>query len=183
MSVKDILAFVLSRAGLKLEVISQSSVITSFYPDFTISPNARGNTVIARLLSFVPDVLFIEGSYAYLVNPLAEDASVYSYGLAHPILEGRYHKAAWALNRIQVEGYDSGADAAIITDSFSWDEIARVYDRFRQLYDRNIGTVAEAKERGAACLREAEIESAGGLIRVPRHRPVPLSKLRGSLKG
>ncbi len=167
MSVKDILAFVLARAGLKLGVISQSSVITSYYPDFTISPNARGNTVIARLLSFVPDVLFIEGSYAYLVNPLAEDASVYSYGLSHPILEGRYQKAAWMLNRVKVEGYDSGAGAAIIADSFSWDEIDRIYDRFRQLYDRNIDTVAKAKERGAACLREAEIESASGLIRVP----------------
>ncbi len=167
MSTKDILAFVLARAGLKLEVISQSSVITSFYPDFTISPNARGNTVIARLLSFVPDVLFIEGSYAFLVNPLAEDASVYSYGLSHPILEGRYQKAAWMLNRVQVEGYDSGADAAIITDSFSWDEIDRVYDKFRRLYDRNIDTVAKAEARGAAYLREAEIESASGLIRVP----------------
>ncbi len=167
MSVKDILAFVLSRAGLKLEVISQSSVITSYYPDFTISPNAKGNTVTSRLLSFVPDVLFIEGSYAFLINPLAGDASVYSYGSFHPIFEGSYQKAAWTLNRVQVEGYDSGAGAAIITDSFSWDEIDRVYDRFRQLYDRNIDTVTKAEERGAAYLREAEIESASGLIRVP----------------
>ena len=167
MSVKDILAFVLARAGLKLEVISQSSVITSFYPDFTISPDARGDTAIARLLSFVPDVLFIEGSYAYLVNPLAADVSVYAYGSSHPILEGRYQKAVWALNRVQVEGYDSGAGATIIADSFGWDEIDRVYDKFRQLYDRNIDTVAKAEAMGAAYLREAEISSASGSIRVP----------------
>lgn len=42
MSVRDILAFVLARVGLKLEVRSQSSVISSYYPDFTIHPRKPG---------------------------------------------------------------------------------------------------------------------------------------------
>ena len=174
MSVKDILAFVLARVGLKLEVLSQSSVITSYYPDFTISPNTRGNTVIGRLMSFVPDVVFIEGYKACLVNPLAEDTSVYSYAgpqsegaTTHPILEGRYRLGALKFNRIQVEGYDSGTDSAIITDSFNWDEIDRAYDRFQRLEDRNINSVSQAQARGEAHLRKAEIESADGLIRIP----------------
>ena len=33
--------------------------------------------------------------------------------------------------------------------------------------DRNIDTVAKAEQRGEAYLREAEIESAGGTIRIP----------------
>ena len=69
MSVKDIIAFVMARVGLKLEVKSQSSVITGFYTDFTIHRNNRGETVIARLMSFVPDMLFIEGNRAYIINP------------------------------------------------------------------------------------------------------------------
>jgi hypothetical protein len=166
-SVKDILAFIMARAGLKLETISQSSAITSYYPDFTISPNTSGTTAINRLLSFVPDVLFIEGDKACLINPLAEDASVYAYGSDHPILEGRYHVGSLQYNRIQVEGYDSGSESPIIADRFNWDEIDRVYDRLKHLEDRNIDTVNKAQSRGEAHLRKAEIESADGLIRIP----------------
>ncbi len=164
MSVKDILTFVLARAGLKLEVKSQSSVITSFYPDFTIGPNHSGEMVIQKLLFFVPDVLFIEGSRAYIVNPLSSDSSVYSYGVEHQILDGRYRQGAWELNRVQVEGYDTGSDEPIVVDSFAWGEIDRLYDRLRQLEDMNIDTVAGAQQRGEAYLREAEIESADGTI-------------------
>ena len=174
MCVKDILTSILARAGLKLEVVSQSSVITGFYPDFTISPQTGGSAVVSRLMSLVPDVLFIEGNKAYLVNPLDTDASVYSYATPqyeataiHPILEGQYKIGALELNRIQVEGYDSGSDSPIITDSFNWDEVDRVYDRFAKLEDRNIGSVSQAQARGEAYLREAEIESADGLIRIP----------------
>jgi len=167
MNVKDILAFVLARAGLKLEVRSQSSVITSFYPDFTVGPNDRGETVIQKLLFFVPDVLFIEGSKAYIVNPLSSESSIYSYGGEHQILDGRYRQGAWELNRVQVEGYDTGSDEPIVVDSFAWGEIDRLYDRLKQLGDRNIDTVARAQQRGEAYLREAEIESASGTILVP----------------
>jgi len=167
MSVKDMLAFVLARVGLRLEVKSQSSVITSYYPDFTIHPNHRGDTVIRRLLSFVPDVLVLEGSIAYLVNPQSGDSSVYSYGSAHPVVEGTYRQGAWQLNRLQVEGYDAGEDAPVIVDSFDWGEIARHYDRLSRLEDRNIDSVSGVEQRGEAYLRHAEIESAGGTIRIP----------------
>jgi len=158
---------VLARVGLKLEVKSQSSVITSYYPDFTIHPNNRGETVISRLLSFVPDVLFIEGNKAYLVNPQSYNSSVYAYGSAHPVIEGNYRKGAWKLNRLQVEGYDPDSGETIIADSFTWSEIAHHYDRLSQVEDRNIGTVSKAEQRGEAYLRQAEIESDGGTIRVP----------------
>jgi len=167
MTVKQILEFVLARVGLKLEVKSQSSVITSYYPDFTIHPGNSSDIIIRRLLSFVPDVLFLEGNKAYVVNPQSSDSSVYSYGQAHVILEGRYRNEAWELNRIQVEGYDSSGGEPIIVDSFSWGQIDRLYDRLRQVEDQNIDTVAQAEQRGEAYLREAEIESEGGTILVP----------------
>ena len=167
MNVKQILEFVLSRVGLKLEVKSQSSVITSFYPDFTINPNNQGEMVIKKLLSFVPDVLFIEGARGYLINPLDTDNSVYSYGSAHSISEGRYRQGAQTISRVQVEGYDPVTEEAIVVDSFAWDEIDKLYDRLRQLEDKNIDTVAKAQARGEAYLREAEIESASGMLRMP----------------
>ncbi len=167
MNVKDILAFVLARVGLKLEVKSQSSMITGFYPDFAIHPNNQGKTVITRLLSFVPDVLFIEGDRAYVVNPLSSDSSVYSYGSDHPIFEGSYRNGTLKFNRVQVEGYDPVGDAPVIVDSFDWSEVERLYDRLKQLEDRNINTAVKAQQRGEAYLRQAEIESAGGWIRIP----------------
>jgi hypothetical protein len=166
-SVKEILAFVLARVGLKLEAKSQSSVITSFYPDFTISPDNDGRAVVQRLLSFVPDVLFIEGSKAYIVNPLSSDSPVYSYGDEHRIWEGRYQQGARGLNWVKVEGYDAGSGELIIADSFAWDEIDRRYDRLERVDDRNLGTVAEAQQRGQAYLRQAEIVAIGGSILVP----------------
>lgn len=167
MSVKQILAFLLARAGLKLEVKSQSSVITSYYPDFTVHPNNEGSVVIMKLLSFIPDVLFIEGNMVYVVNPQSSDDSVYSYGLNHPIFEGKYRNGAWQLNRVQVEGYDPQADESVVVDSFSWTQIIRLHDKLSQVEDRNINTVAEAEQRGQAYLREAEIESVSGTIRIP----------------
>ena len=68
---------------------------------------------------------------------------------------------------MQVEGYDPTGDEPVIVDSFSWNQIAKLYDRLSQLEDRNIGTVAQAEERGEAYLREAEIESVSGAIHIP----------------
>ncbi|GAH01512.1 unnamed protein product, partial [marine sediment metagenome] len=115
----------------------------------------------------VPDVLFIEGNQGYLINPLDTDNSVYSYGSAHPIFEGRYRWGAQAISRVQVEGYDPISEEPIVVDSFAWDEIDTLYDRLRQLEDKNLDTVAKAQARGEAYLREAEIESASGKLRIP----------------
>ncbi len=167
MDVKQIIEFVLARVGLKLETLSQSSVITSYYPDFAIHTGNRGDTIIGKLLSFVPDVLFIEGNKACLVNPLSSDESVYAYGQAHALFESRYQYSAWKVNRIQVEGYDPTSAELLVVDSFSWGKIDKLYDRLKQLEDRNIDTVTKAEERGSAYLRHAEMESGRSNIRIP----------------
>ena len=134
---------------------------------FIIHPNNRGDAVLRKLLSFVPDAVFIEGNKAYIVNPQSSDSSAYSYGSSHPLLEGKYQRKGWGLNRVQVEGYDPTGDELIVVDSFSWAEITKLYDRLSQVEDRNIDTVAEAEQRGEAYLRQAEIESATSAIRIP----------------
>jgi len=166
-SVKEILAFILSRVGLKLEVKSQSAVIMGYYPDFTIHPGNRGNNIITRLLSFVPDIIFIEGSKAYLVCPLSSDVADYSYGEEHRILEGTYRWEGWGLNRVQVEGYDTQSGEMVLVDCFAWEQVDRPGERLKHLEDVNIDTVLKAELRGDAYLRHAEIESSGGAIRIP----------------
>ena len=112
-------------------------------------------------------MLFVEGNKVYIVNPLATDSSVYSYGQSHTVFEGRYRVGARQLNRVQVEGYDPVGEEMIVADSFAWDEINRLYDRLKQLEDTNIDTVTKAQRRGQAYLRESGIESAAGVIRIP----------------
>ncbi|MBN1177531.1 MAG: hypothetical protein JXA51_07620 [Dehalococcoidales bacterium] len=163
-SVREIIAVILARAGLKLETVTQSQMMTGFYPDFTVNPENSGKAVIQKLLSFVSDLVFIEGNTVYIVNPLSNDESVYSYGGEHRLYEGRYARGAMQVNRVQVEGYDSGL---VLADSFDWGAIDRLHDRLMQVEDRNIGAVTEARQRGQAVLRHAEIEAAGGAIIVP----------------
>jgi hypothetical protein len=160
-AVKEILAQILARSGLKLYTLSESTVITGFTPDFTIHPGDNGKAAINRLLSFVPDVLFMEGNNAYLVNPLAADAAVYSYGSDHVIFEGRYRTGAWQINRTRVEG------AGILAESFCWEEIQKRGDILALVEDLNMDVIAKAVDRAAAWLRKAEIESLSGFIRTP----------------
>jgi|WetSurMetagenome_2_1015567.scaffolds.fasta_scaffold02020_13 hypothetical protein len=167
MSVKQIIQFILGRAGLKVETKSQSSVITGFYPDFTIQPGNSGDTVVRKLLSMVPDVLFIEGDCVCLVNPQPSDAPVYAYGTGHVILEGRFRCNALTNNRVQVEGYDPDEEVSVVLDSFDWMDISRVYDRIISVIDINIASESQAQDRGISILRKQTCTNAAGYIRIP----------------
>jgi len=167
MSVKQILQFVLARVGLKLEVKSESSTINDFYPDFTIHPDDKGDLIITRLLSFVTDIIFIDGVKASLVNPQSSDSAVYSYGQSHIILQGKYHLNDWQNQQIRVEGYDTGSETPIIVDAFSWEQMECFYDKVMQITDRNISTIAAGQARGSAVLRKTQIESVSGMINIP----------------
>ena len=167
MSVKQILQFVLARVGLKLEVKSESSTINGFYPDFTIHPDDKGDLIITRLLSFVTDIIFIDGVKASLVNPQSSDSAVYSYGQSHIILQGKYHLNDWQNQQIRVEGYDTGSGTPIIVDAFSWEQMECFYDKVMQITDRNISTIAAGQARGSAVLRKTQIESVSGMINIP----------------
>ncbi|UCC17290.1 MAG: hypothetical protein JSU58_01730, partial [Dehalococcoidales bacterium] len=166
-NMKQILEFFLARMGFRLEVVSGSTVITSFYPDFTVHTGISGETLVSKLLSMAPDVIFVEGDIAYLVNPLSSDASVYSYGQDHSIIEGRYRSSSWKQNRITVEGYDTTMGERIIKDSFAWEQIYEQLTRTTRVIDRNISTVGESEERGEIYLRNAESEAQDGTIIIP----------------
>ncbi|MFH0941731.1 MAG: hypothetical protein V1823_01735 [Chloroflexota bacterium] len=167
LNVKGMLAFVLSRVGLRLEVISQSSTATGFYPDFTIRPGDQGDVIISRLLSFIPDVIRLEGATAYLINPQTTDSADYGYGAGHAIFEGSYLKGALKQNLVEVEGYDPPGGTPIIASVFDWDEIGRLYHRRRRIEDRNLKSTTQAQGRGESYLREAAITAGGGTLRVP----------------
>ena len=161
-NVFGLLQFVFARAGVELASIGSSTTASDFYPSFTVHPGENGVTVVRRLLAMLPDVIFGRGELAFLTEPLASEATDYEYGPGdHPLLAGRYGDLAAATNRVRVFG-DS-----LFGESFDWPEIGAVYDRLRQVDDRNLATATEVSDRGDAVLRKAELESANGEITAP----------------
>jgi hypothetical protein len=163
--VRDIIAAVLARAGIVLEVVSASDAVTGLCPAFTISPGADGRAVLRRLLLDVPDVLFFEGATAYLVDPQPDDPAAYAYGAGHPVVEGNYIAGALPLNRVRVEGL--GAGGKIIADSFAWDEVGRFPYRGAAVTDSSMTTAGDVAGLGESRLRQGELAAAAGGIVVP----------------
>jgi hypothetical protein len=170
-TVKEILIYILSRIGIPLSVQSQSTLIATFKPAFTIHPGESGFTALKRLLSMVPDVPFFREATAYLKHPQISDSTDYSYflvhpegSLEHPLQEGRYSEEAMNTNRVQVWGTQT---PHVMVDRFAWDDLEDVYDRLHQVHDLNIDTLSLAEQRADALLREAEIQATDGEISVP----------------
>ena len=168
-TVKEVLIYILSRIGIPLSVQSQSTLITTLKPAFTIHPGQSGATALKRLLAMVPDVLFFREATAYLKHPQTSDSTDYAYYLPpgpdhHPLTQGRYREDVFNTNRVQVWGTQT---PHIMVDRFNWDDLHDVYDRLHQLNDLNIDTVTLAEQRADALLREAEIQATDGEIFVP----------------
>jgi hypothetical protein len=121
---------------------------------------------VNKLLSFVPDVILIEGNKAFLINPQTSDTPCYAYGDAHPIFEGRYAQAELKPNSVRIEGWNTSTGASLITNVFDWEAIESSYDRPAIIEDRNLGSVTQAQERGEAVLRKSSIAAADGIITV-----------------
>ncbi len=166
-SIKQILEFILARVGLKLVAKSQSTKIIGFCPDFTIHPGDTGTALVARLLSYVPDLLFMEGINAFLVYPQESDSSTYSFGQTHVIFRGKYLNSSCEANQIRVEGYDEETHSPIVTDSFDWQQMEKFPGRFHLVIDRNIGYALHAHDFGETLLRKYSMEALRGTIQIP----------------
>jgi hypothetical protein len=66
----------------------------------------------------------------------------------------------------RAEGRDSATGDPIIVDSFTWAEVGLVYDRFRDIEDRNLDSSGDAGDRADAYLRGAEMAAVGGSVLV-----------------
>ncbi len=166
-SIKQILEFILSRVGSKLVVKSQSTQITEFCPDFTIHPGDVGTALVKRLLSYVPDLLYMEGINAVLVYPQESNSSDYSYGQSHVIFRGKYFHGSLEANQIRVEGYDEETHTPIVVDSFDWLQVEKFPGRFHLVIDRNISSVSQAHDFGDTLLRKCGMETLRGTVQIP----------------
>jgi len=174
-SVWQILYQLLARAGIKLTnapLKPQSSAINNFYPDFAVSPGTGGDSVIRRLLSFVPDRLVFRGQEAFTKNPLAGENSCYSYDViasgawqSHPILSGQYSHSV-TLSRSRALGRDD-SDNRILEEAQDWDLLQLAIDILEQDYDPNLQTSARAQERTEAIFRRMSLWGERGNLVIP----------------
>ncbi|WP_236886623.1 hypothetical protein [Dehalococcoides mccartyi] len=166
LSVRGILGYVLSKAGIRMDVLSASAQLDNFYPDFTIHVGDDGFGLLDKLLSFVPDLVFLQGHCVYSLYPQEADSPVYSYGFNHPVYSGIYADTFNEVNRVVLEGMDSSSHLFMV-QGFLWDEIYQNHDLTLRLYDRNINTLAQAEERLDSCFRKAVLKQQMGQIVVP----------------
>ncbi|MBI2165381.1 MAG: hypothetical protein HYU29_03125 [Chloroflexi bacterium] len=159
-SVLDLIRFLVSQAGLDLITIATSSTITTLKPEFTVQPKERGSEAVTRLLNMVPDVLFFRGRQGLIKYPQGGDASDYSFGTDHPILEARYLSQALEVNRVQAYG------RAGMVEVFAWDEVDQVYDRLLQINDLNLDTLSSLQERAEGTLTKEGWKALGGQVTV-----------------
>lgn len=155
-----ILAQLFARVGLEFSGISPSSEATATLPAFTVHPNESALTAVRRLLSLVPDVIFLRRESAFITEPLATDASVYSYGGAHAIYSARYADRS-AANRVQVFGKN------VFGERFDWPSVALASDRLLQVLDANATTQALAEAHADALLANAMRAATSCEITVP----------------
>ena len=159
--IKDIVEFILARAGLNLEVISASAAFSEQRPAFTIHPNTTAADAVKRLMSTVPDILFFRGGVSAVKLLNSSDAASYSYGDGHPILRGQYLFQSPRYNRVQTYGLNT------VQESLDWDAVARVGDRLLQVYDINQSTSDSAKKRSDSLLAKERIFSPAGCFEAP----------------
>jgi hypothetical protein len=148
-NVFGILQYLFARAGLEFSGSGASSASSNLYPAFTVHPGEDGRKAVLRLLAMVPDAVFVRGEFALLTEPLASEATDYAYGTSHAIYSGRYADEPLQTDRVQVFG--SGVFG----------------ERFRQVDDRNVVTLAAAEARADYVLRAATMAATEGEITVP----------------
>lgn len=118
----QLLAWLSARAGLAApaQANTPSSVMSGATPAFWLAPGESAAAAVARLLSLAPEIAGHHLGGMRLVNPAAGDAAVYTLGIVHPILAGRYVSATPRANRVLVAspaGFDERFDAGSVQAS------------------------------------------------------------------
>ena len=162
-SVLELLAFILARAGLALSPLSPSTFIQGHRPDFTIHAGEKGSWLVSQLLARVPDGLFFRGSTALVKELSPTEVSSYSYGLGHPVLQGRH------VARAPQGSWAQALGRGVLGEDFDWERVEMLTSGVLQLQDLNLTQASQAQERAQAQVRRWGREQLGGEITVPAH--------------
>jgi len=162
----QLLSWVLARFGFEFSSAGSSMTIANYYPPLTIREGTKASTIIKKLLSWCPDVLFQRGHFLY-VKDLKSDESVdydynSTYGISHVVYRGNYGTGAWDPNRVQVWG------DTFMAEEFNFNQIEQLYDRLVFRTKPEYPDVDKARDRAEAELRKGEVYTANpGWLQVP----------------
>lgn len=164
----QMLSFLFARVGLEFSAFSNSTAIVNFYPAVVINEGSSAYSAVKRILSWVPDVLFFRGNYAYITNPQADDAVYDTFhttlGTTNLLFRGKYGKSAWEVNKAQVWG------DTLRVERHNWEQIESVLDRLSRVTTPTYETSSDAEDRANAELRTSEIETgADSWMHCPTH--------------
>lgn len=154
----QILSWIMARLGFEFSSAGSSSIGYDLYPPLTIRADTKAYTVIRKIMSWMPDVLWQRGHFLYVQEPAADDPVDYVYdniyGISHVVYRGNYGVGASDPNRAQVWG------DAFMAEGFDFDSIEQVYDRLVTRSTPEYATVAAAAARAAAELRTGQVLAA-----------------------
>lgn len=154
----QILMWLIARLGFEIYSAGASATLSNLSPPLTIRAGTKAYTVIRKILSWSPDVLFQRASRIYIKELDPEEAVDYdynsTYGISHIVFRGNYGIGAWDPNRAQV-----WSDTFMV-EGFEFPQIQQVYDRLAVRTTPEYPNVARAGDRVDAELRKGEVFAA-----------------------
>lgn len=158
----NILTRIFSRAGMALAAGAGSARSITVTPQFTIHPNTSGYEAAQQALAFIADKIRLgPATQATTFEPLATDASVYTFGVAHPVSSLQLRGEAPPISEAQA--YGAGAFGEAI-DFATANVMTASRDQQRDLTS---ATGATAAATAAAHLRRRALDANAGRIVCP----------------
>jgi len=116
MLIFGVLEKVIAKAALRVSADEASALLQLWEPAITISPGESGLNVVRRLLAFTADVMRFAGATASIIEPAADEESLYAYGGSHAILRARYRDDGPGFNLARVVGLSAYAEGVAAED-------------------------------------------------------------------
>ncbi len=99
------------RAGILVTSNGGSAEGSIWLPAFTMRAGEHAATAFRRLLDALPDLAVMRGAVPTMWEPLVSEATVYTYGVTHPVTEARIEEGPPALGWARVFGQGVFAEA------------------------------------------------------------------------
>ncbi len=158
----SVLLRIMSRAGLRLSGAGVSSRADSVAPKSTIHADMSGFDAARQALAYVADrIRMTTIAGCVMLEPLAADASTYSYGAAHPLRELTLRTEPSPVSEAQAFG------AGAFGEAIDFASAGHGAGTREQQRDITSATGAAAAATAAAHLRRRALDAAAGRIVVP----------------
>lgn len=174
----SILSLALARAGLRMITNDASARAGSVKPAFLVTPQQATYAQLRQLLAMLADRLRIaDGAETWLVELVANDSAVYTFGTDHPVRQVRVAEAAPRVAHAEAFGagaYGEAFDFAAAQAETGTRELVR---------DSNSTTAAAAAATAAARQRSRAADADGGELVAQPHVGLELYDVVGISDG